>query len=629
MANGFRKKWIAAVLAILIIGSVNPGVYAKTDIAASARVDCASMVKQDNTYFLTPGSAAHTVYTLENNAGVPVMLTEIRETIGGASRTVPLYGQTLESGGSKTVSGTEFTPQAAGQYPVKAILVYQKAGAENTLQIADLKAAGISISFETNYQLIRPDVMFSGETYTATYRAMVTSHSNIEIDNVQAFHVPDAGEKMALGAAITLPPEEGGLWEKNVTASYQQDQGGYLAVEYTDPVAGSLSTASFPGKRINIDLSTGAPAYSLRLEGESDPEYLPEEGLVTITLTATNTGNASLTGVTVVDWLGHTVLSTEKLAPGESKQVQVPYTVAPGATGTFTGTAAVQGTQETVNAQWNFLLPEGMKLKVDRTLVPGVPVMGEPFSIRYTLTNEGSRDLSNIAISEPGLETSAQINSLAAGATQSVDMPVTLMEAAESAPQITATDTLTGVQMSTSAASMPISLSMPSAEKLLAATLAATPLDENSASIACTVQNIGQMDLKNIEVRLTERDIVMGSILSLKPGESETLTYEKLVIGDLSAITARVDAVLPTGDVVTLMTEPLSLAAETAQPTPAPDGTETPDGPKEGRGILLPVLIVVIVLGLGALAVILWPVNKKKGAHRKTRHKHAGGGGEQ
>jgi len=184
-----------------------------------------------------------------------------------------------------------------------------------------------------------------------------------------------------------------------------------------------------------------------------------------------------------------------------------------------------------------------------------------------------------------------------------------------------------GESMSMVVASMAIPVAMPAADTLLRVTLAAPPLDGESVSITCTVSNIGQIELQNLVVRLPERDIVLGSVLTLNPGEEKTLTYDRLVPGELGSITAQADAVLPNGDLITVMSDPLVFGEAGAEPDTSPSPGATPEAEAQGRrrGILLPVLISVLVLGAAALAIIFWP--KKKGAHAKAP-KDKGGGGE-
>gem|GEM_PF-3899927 len=616
---------MAALMVFLLIAGLVPAVHAAQDITASAQLVCISMVKQGDTYYLAPGSEAHASYTLKNDGGQLLSLQEIQESIGSAVYTIDLGGQLLNPGESVKVNGTSFNAQSAGQYPIKAHLRYDKLGGENTVQIADIKAEGVNISFEADYQLLHPDVMFASETYTATYRAAVTSHSNVKLNKVQAYHVPDTGSRSALGDPISLPPGEGGLWEKDVTAAYQQDTGGYLAVQYTDPINGSVEVREYPEKRVNIQLSAGQPDYTLTLAGQSDPPFLMEKGDVAIDLSAQNDGNAALTDLVVVDPEGNRVLTADKLSPGQSADVQMYYTLEPESQTVFTATATVEGTDRTVTSQWNLKVPLGMDIRVERTLIPSVPTIGEPFTLRYTLTNQGAGDLTDIVIDEVPLEKSVEVSSLGVGETKTVDMALTIPEAAASAPTILARDADSGEQMSMDVDSMPIPVAMPAAEKLLSVTLDATPLDADSVAITCTLRNTGQIELINLAARLTERDIVLGSVLKLSPGEEKVLTYDKLVKGNLSAISAQADAVLPNGDLITVTSDPLALGGEGAEPeaTPAPSSEATPS-PEQNRGrrILLPVLIIVLVLGAAALAIIFWP--RKKGAHTP---KDKGGGG--
>jgi hypothetical protein len=620
-----RRKRTAAVLAFLLVFAFTPGVPAAQDITASAQVVCVAMVQQGDTYYLAPGSEVHASYTLKNATGEALTLTELHESIGSAEYTLPLSGQSLAPGQKITITGTSFTAQSAGQYPIQAQLAYSKGGAAKTLRVADLKAAGVHISFTADYQVVRPDVMFSGETYTATYRAAVTSHSNVKLSGVQAYHVPDTGSREALGTPITLPAGEGALWEKDVTASYQRNTAGYLAIQYTDPINGSVQVLEFPDKRVEIRLSGESPTYALKLTGQSDPPYLTQEGEVEISLTAQNGGNASLTDLKVVDWTGKTVLSAAKLTPGQSAETQVRYTIAPEQQVVFAATARVEGTQKTVGAEWNLKMPKGMDIRVERTLIPSVPTVGETFILRYTLTNQGAGDLKDIVIDELKLEKSVELASLAVGETKTVDMDAVIEEASTSQPTIIARDAASGVLMSMDVEAMPIPVAMPAADSLLSVKLTATPLDEESVSLTCTLSNIGEMELKNLEVRLPERDIVMGSVLALSPGGEETLTYEKLVIGDLESVTARADAVLPNGEVITVISEPV-VFAELA-PAESPDATPLPEDENQGSRILVPVLIAVLVLGAGALAIIFWPTKKKRAKEKPAPKAEKEGGG--
>ena len=623
-----RRKWMAAWMVFLLIAGLAPAVNAAQDVTASAQMVCISMVKQGDTYYLSPGSEAHASYTLKNDSGQLLSLKEIKESIGSAEYTIALNGQFLNPGETVKITGTSFTAQSAGRYPIQARLTYDKLGGENTVQIADIKSEGVNISFEADYQLLHPDVLFAGETYTATYRAAITSHSNVKLNNVQAYHVPDAGNRSALGSPISLPAGEGGLWEKDVTASYQQDTGGYLAVQYTDPINGSTQVQEFTAKWVGIHLNAGEPDYSLTLSGQSDPPFLMGKGDVAIDLTALNDGNAPLADIVVKDWMGNTVMTADKLSPGQSDDTQMYYTLEPESEAVFTATATVEGTNKTVESQWNLKVPLGMDIRVERTLIPSIPTVGEPFTLRYALTNQGAGDLTDIVIDEVPLEKSVELTSLAVGETKTVDMALTIQEAASSQPTIIARDAASGEQMSMDVESMPIPVAMPAADTLLSVSLAVAPLDAESVSVTCTLRNTGQIELINLAARLTERNIILGSVLALAPGEEKVLTYDRLVKGDLLEITAQADAVLPNGDLITVMSDPLVFGEESAEPSvspsPSPGVTPEPENQNRGRGILLPVLITVLVLGAAALAIIFWP--KKKSAHAKPPKGKGGGG---
>jgi hypothetical protein len=172
---------------------------------------------------------------------------------------------------------------------------------------------------------------------------------------------------------------------------------------------------SAPG--ITIDVATSGPG-----DGLSDPPFIDSGDTVTWTYTVTNTGNVTLTGVSVTDSKTGTVSGCDAtIAPGDSSSctatgtaevspVDTPYTN----TGIATGTPPVGADVSDSDSSSYFGSNSSIDISVTNT--GPVVVTGDDVVWDFTVKNTGNVPLDLVAVTEDG-RVRCDLGTVAPGAT--------------------------------------------------------------------------------------------------------------------------------------------------------------------------------------------------------------------
>ena len=112
--------------------------------------------------------------------------------------------------------------------------------------------------------------------------------------------------------------------------------------------------------------------------------------------------------------------------------------------------------------------------------------------------------------------------------------------------------------------------------------------------LICTVINEGNIRIDNIDLILNERDLSIGSILTLEPGDEETLTLAGLDIEENTSFTVTARGVTYQGEDVEFVSAPYEITI---------GGDETPQEPTQNPKISFLKKLLWVVAGL-ALATV-------------------------
>ncbi|MFC5191431.1 gliding motility-associated C-terminal domain-containing protein, partial [Algoriphagus aquatilis] len=270
-----------------------------------------------------------------------------------------------------------------------------------------------------------------------TYTLTVTNTGNVSLSNVTVVD-PLTGLNQTVG---TLAPGA----SQSVTTTYaviqsDVDSGQITNVASVSGQGPDQTTVSAQDDAVVTAIQN--PSIDVEItDNEADIDEEGEE--IDYTITVTNTGNVTLTNVTVVDSKTGTVVNVGTLAPGESKQVETVYTVTQedvdrgsvSNEATATGESPNEGDDnptdiDEVTTPIAQLPSIVIEKKSDKTEIFGA---GEVVTYTLTVTNTGNVTLSGVTVKDPLTGLVETVGVLAPGATASFETEyvVTLDDMAE------------------------------------------------------------------------------------------------------------------------------------------------------------------------------------------------------
>lgn len=429
---------------------------------------------------------------------------------------------------------------------------------------------------------------------TITYAFTVTNTGEVTLNNITLMDIV-GGVSISGGPIASLAPLASD--STTFTGSYTLTQADVNAGTFTNTasVTGTPPVGNVVSDTDN-DTQTLTPAASIDLQktGTLNLDALAPNGIanpgdtISYAFTVTNTGNVTLTNITLADTVGGITISggpIASLAPGasDSSTFTGSYTLTQTNVdaGTFTNTATVTGTPPSG--------PNVTDADDDTRAITAVPSIdlvktgtlnlgangradaGDTITYAFTVTNTGNVTLSSITISDPKITVSGGPITLAPGASNSTAFTgsYTLTQADVNAGTFTNTATVTG----TTPGGPTVNDSDDDTQTLdpaPAVTLQKTgtlndgpdgePDEGETITYAFTVTNTGNVTLTNLTVTDTVGGITLtGSpIASLEPGASNntnytgsyTLTQEDIDSGTFTN-TAQVSGTPPSGSPVT------------------------------------------------------------------------------
>jgi LPXTG-site transpeptidase (sortase) family protein len=446
---------------------------------------------------------------------------------------------------------------------------------------------------------------------SVTYEIVVRNTGNITLTNVA---VTDPGSGVTLGACspaqpATLAPGD----TLTCPASYgitqnEIDLGGYTNTAFAD--------SDQTGADSDSETITIPPLAEIDLQktGTLDLDATPPLAIanpgdtITYAFTVTNTGNVTLTNISLADTIGGVTISggpvIASLAPGASDATSFTgtYTLTQADidAGTFTNTATVSGNPPTGSPVTGSdddtqTLPAAPGLQLVKTATSSGPYsLGSIVTYSIVATNTGNISLTNVRITDPGVGVSlgactpAQPASLAPGATLTCDASYTLTQPDVDNGSYTNAATVASDEAGPATDSETITI--PAAPALHLEKTGTLHLDSvapdaeanpgDTITYAFTVTNTGNVTLTNITLADTIGGVTIsgGPVAILAPGGSDSTTFTgtyTIAQADIDAgtftNTATVSGNPPTGSPVTDGDDD----TQTLPATPALDVTKT------------------------------------------------------
>ncbi|SFT92709.1 conserved repeat domain-containing protein/gliding motility-associated C-terminal domain-containing protein, partial [Algoriphagus locisalis] len=370
------------------------------------------------------------------------------------------------------------------------------------------------------------------------YSIVVTNTGNVTLTDVT---VEDPLTGLTQNVATLAPGEAA-----TVTTSYTVTQDDVDTGEVTN-IATATGTDPDGGETGGTDTAIvpGTDAPSLSVDKVADVATYAEAGdLIPYSIVVTNTGNVTLTDVTVEDPLTGLTQNLGTLSPGEAATVTTTYTVTQDDVdnGKVTNIATATGTD-----------PDGGETGgTDTAIVPGTDAPGltvvkvtgvETFAevgevVPYTIvvTNTGNETLSNVLITDPLTGMVETLPTLAPGESVTYETTYTVTQEDIDAGTITNFASATGTdpdgnEVDGGDGTTIEVVKMPAIEIVKEADKEAVIVVDEVITYTLTVTNTGNVPFEDVEVTdpLTGLDT---TITSLEPGESVFLVTSYTVTAE-------------------------------------------------------------------------------------------------
>ncbi|SDD82047.1 conserved repeat domain-containing protein/gliding motility-associated C-terminal domain-containing protein, partial [Algoriphagus faecimaris] len=344
-------------------------------------------------------------------------------------------------------------------------------------QVIPVLAAGASVELETSYTVTQENIDFGSITNTATvvgnsaetevsdessavvnaeqnpditivitdndaditeagqeidYTITVTNTGNVTLENVT---IVDSQTGLVINVGTLQPGES-----TSVDTSYEVDQvdvdNGSVTNEAS--VTGESPNAGDDDPTATDTVTTPiTPVPSINLIKSADKDAVSEAGeLITYTLTATNTGNVTLSDVTITDPLTGLEEVIETMAPGEVVELTTTYTVTQEDldSGEIVNVAVAEGqspdetpvSDEATETVESLQLPAIEMVKTSDT--DEIQAAGQVIIYTLTVTNTGNVTLTDIVVTDPMTGLEVNVATLSPGTSEVIETEYVVTE---------------------------------------------------------------------------------------------------------------------------------------------------------------------------------------------------------
>lgn len=554
---------------MLIISIIFPSYMNSTSIAQGEVTSTEKLVGKEvreinGRYYVPPQSDFMINYTINNGGNVNISQIIIKETLvgggtaTGGERVVSDIEYPITPGQSKTFNMRKFKGEkGVSSYTLEYTIEYMEEGSSQPVHLKSdkIEISMLSTDIKVIYKASTGGPITPGQE--VTYTAELQSVATVPIENIL---VEDSvhGE---IGVIPVLNPAD----KATVSKAFKLDKTtkSYPILTFDNPLDYNRRTVHAENAFLEVVVEEQQVEKPLVIQGQVNKTRIAPNEQVDFSLSVINKGNRALTNVKLVDWTGKEVLYKDALAPGKEATVIYTARVEPGVEYTFKATAVEEGTgrnvQDTYTANFTGIEAE---IQIINRVTPEEIAVGDVVTIEYVLKNTGKVTMVDIVVEEPEFGEVASFTELKPGQEETFSIERIIEHDTSSHPRVYAKDKETGHSYEFHGDFIEILINTVEAHPLLTIRLASEPevlSEPGNVDLICTVINEGDIKIDNIELILNERSLYIGSILTLEPGDQETLTLPGLSIEEDTSFTVTAKGITYDGQEVEFTSEPYEI----------------------------------------------------------------------
>jgi len=539
----FKKRFWKILTVMMIIVMICQTVLIDTEVLAQGKV---TMSVKMSPITVKPGEPFQIIYNITNSMDSPVKV-RIREELHNRvtnGKEASLLERTIAPGEEQEISSAhEGEGYRAIDGYVTYLVEYQVEGQDEWVVLGEGVFDIFNIGFNVNYAASASRVKKGDEV---EYLAEVESTSNVVLTDIVVID-------SQLGELGTIPKLQPGQ-KKKVKREFKLEDTteSYLILRYKDPmsVRGDI-LQEFPDARVKVEVEEPQPVYSLEVQGSVDKQQITSAQEVTFTLKVKNAGNVTLRDIQCTDWKGKVFYEIVQLLPGQETTATYKTTIDSAGQYTINCSGVSEDGAQKVQASYTVEISKvEVKVEIERKFEPQEVAPGDTVTLAYIIRNTGKVTLKDVSVDEPELGNIASFESLKPGEEKVVSVERQMDDdGIISKTVLTAKDELTGAPYRYEADELLIPVQEPDKTAHVSIDVEVDPatLDKAGAvQVKCTIKNDGEVELKNIEVFIEDpakgRNIAMGSLLVLGPGEEQTFTLSHLSVEQTSSFVVVVKA---------------------------------------------------------------------------------------
>jgi hypothetical protein len=464
----------------------------------------------------------------------------------------------------------------------------------------------VDTAVDVKYTARNGETVFKGQS--VEYVVEVTSLGNVPIRNIIV-------EDSALGIIGEIALLEVGEVE-TLSKSFvlNETTQGYVVLRYTEPFTQSEIIKPFHGAMVRVQVSEQAPLVSWEFSVQPDKLYIPHPDDITFDLAIKNTGEVAIQDIEISNWDGEIFHMIDRLMPGQESMFQFSAVIEPEKPYVFRARGQAQGVPNPVETSYTVIVSELKPLvEIDREVVRDPqPVL------RYTIKNVGNVALVDIVIEELEVGVIARLERMEPGDTEQFTDNLDLSRDRISNPILIAKEAANMTIYQYQAGEMLITARKANGTPLIKVDVNVEPNRlpaPGTVDIEAIIRNEGDVALKEVEVVLKGRNLTIGSLNELNPGEQHVFKLTDFDIELSQTLTVVVKAVDAQGNKLEFESAPVEVSVERLSPS-----LGLTQAAEQARGSFLRTILgIIIILGIltaGALIYFLKssfiPIRRKK-----------------
>jgi len=607
------------IISIIFPSYMNSISIAQGEITSTEQFAGSRVVIIDGKAFATPQSDFMINYTINNGSSTNISQIKVSETLIGGDRdrdgkTIFQPDKPIMPGQSNTFSGEKFKAEkGVTSYTLKYTIEYMEEGSDHwiPLKSGQQEISILSTDIKVIYKASTGGPINPGQE--VTYTAELQSVATVPIENI----LVEDSVHGKIGVIPVLNPGDRATVSK--TFKLDKTTKSYPILTFDNPLDYSRKTVHAENAFLEVVVEEQQVEKPLVIQGQVNKTRVAPNEQVDFSLSVINKGNRALTDVKLVDWTGKEVLYKDVLAPGKEATVIYTARVEPGVEYTFKATAVEEGTgrkvQDSYSASFAGIEAE---LQIINSVTPEEIAPGDTVTIEYVLRNTGKTTMVDIVVEEPEFGQVASFSELKPGQEETFSIEKVIEHDTSSHPRVYAKDKETGHSYEFHGNFIEILINAIEVHPLLTIRLASEPevlSEPGNIDLICTVVNEGDIKIDNIELILNERSLYIGSILTLEPGDQETLTLPGLSIEEDTTFTVTAKGITYDGQEVEFTSEPYEIKI----------GEEVPEEKTENPKLsflkrLLGVVIALAIATAGGMVYLIRDL-RRGGQQKSTRKK--------